>query len=232
MEVKRRISKEKYILAFVITAVVFILGLTLGILFDNYRLNVTEEGVKQREVDYLSLQLQYLYLTTLEDNNNSCNVLYTAMQKSIKDISESLEKFNTYNDKTKINYEEYNLISRRYIIDNIRYWLFSKKMKEECDMDVVNIIYFYSEKNCADCTNQGVILTYFKKLFGDQLLVFPINVDYEENEQMISILKSQYDVLNYPTLIIEDRKYEGIARSEELKKIICESFKHENEICH
>jgi hypothetical protein len=231
MQVKRKISKEKYVAAVIITAIVFILGLTLGILFDNYRIKGAEEEIKQREIDYLSLQLQYLYLTTLKDNNSSCYALSAAMQKSIKDISESLEKFNTYKDKTRINYDEYNLISRIYIIDNIRYWLFSKKMKEECDMNVVNVVYFYSEKTCIECSDQGVVLTYFKKLFGDKLLVFPINIDYEGDEPMITVLKGQYNVREYPTLIIEDKKYEGILKSEELKEIICKSFKHEIEIC-
>ena len=116
-------------------------------------------------------------------------------------------------------------------MDNLNYWLFAKKTKEKCDLDVVNILYFYSEKNCQTCPDQGVILTYFKKTFGDKLLVFPIDVDYELNEPVITILKKQYDVTMYPTTIIEDQKYEGIIHNEELKKIICDSFKYEKEIC-
>ena len=73
--------------------------------------------------------------------------------------------------------------------------------------------------------------TYFKNKFGDKLLIFPIDVDYEENEPVITILEKQYKITKTPTLVIEDKKYEGIINEEELKKIICTSFKHEDEIC-
>ena len=231
MVVKRKISKDKYVPAFILTSIIFVLGLALGMLFDNLRVKWTESENRGQEVDYLSLQFQYLYLTTLKDKNDSCSALHTAMEKAIRDLSESLQTTIKYKKETKINKKEYELVGRRYILDNLRYWLFAKKTKEECDLDVVNILYFYSEKNCQTCPDQGVILTYFKNKFGDKLLIFPIDVDYEENEPVITILEKQYKITKTPTLVIEDKKYEGIINEEELKKIICTSFKHEDEIC-
>ena len=58
---ERKISKEKYILAALLTLLIFSLGLTLGILLDSVRLQKSEKLSKQQEVDYGSLQLQYLY---------------------------------------------------------------------------------------------------------------------------------------------------------------------------
>ncbi|MBW2976310.1 DsbA family protein [Candidatus Woesearchaeota archaeon] len=231
MAVKRKISKDKYLLAFILTSMIFVLGLTLGMLFDNLRIKWAETETKEKEVDYLSLQFQYLYLTTLKDKNASCSVLYTAMEKSIGDLSDSLQTFINYKDETRVNKEEYEIVGRKYILDNLKYWLLAKRTKEECDLDVVNILYFYSESNCPICPNQGVILTYFKKIFGDKLLIFPIDVDYETNEPIITILKKQYKITAYPTIIIGDKKYEGVISNNELKKIICASFKYETEIC-
>lgn len=153
------------------------------------------------------------------------------MEKSIKDLSESLEDFIQYKEEAKINKEDYEIVERRYILDNLRYWLLANKAKEECNLDVVSILYFYSGTNCLTCPNQGTILSYFKKLFGDNLLVFPIDMDYEDKEPMLEILRSQHKLIEYPTLIIDGRKYEGIMGNEELKKIICESFEYEEEIC-
>ena len=51
---------------------------------------------KEQEVGYLSLQFQYLYLTTLEDKNASCSALHITMERSIKDLSESLQTFIKY----------------------------------------------------------------------------------------------------------------------------------------
>ena len=161
MAIKRKISKGKYIFALILTLIIFVLGLALGMLFDNLRVNWAEGENKKQEVDYLSLQFQYLYLTTLKDKNASCSVLHSAMEESIMDLSKSLDTFIKYKEETKINKERYGQIGRNYILDNLKYWLFAKKTKEECDLDVVNILYFYSENNCPTCPNQGVILTYF-----------------------------------------------------------------------
>ncbi|MBW2974637.1 hypothetical protein KY366_02870 [Candidatus Woesearchaeota archaeon] len=231
MAVERKVSKDKYIIAFILTSIIFILGLTSGMLFDNLRVKWVESENREHEVDYLSLQFQYLYLTTLEDKNESCSVLHATMEKSVRDLSESLQTFIKYKENTKINKKEYELAGRRYILDNLKYWLLAKKTKEECDLDVVNIVYLYSEKNCPICPDQGIILTYFKKTFGDKLLVFPIDCDYGTTEPVINILKNQYKITEYPTLIIEGKKYTGIVNNKELKKIICDSFKDEEDIC-
>ena len=61
MVVKRKINKTNYILAIFFTVIIFFLGLTLGFLFDNLRLNYVEDMNKESEVDYLSLQSQYAY---------------------------------------------------------------------------------------------------------------------------------------------------------------------------
>jgi len=231
MSVERKISKEKYMIAFILTSIIFILGLTLGLLFDNMRVKWSEGENKQQEADYLSLQFQYLYLTTLEDKNDTCIALHTTMEKSIRDLSESLQTFTKYKEQTKINQKDYEIVGRRYILDNLKYWLLAKKTKEECNLDIVNIVYFYSEKTCQICPNQGIILTYFKKVLGDKLLIFPIDVDYETSEPSITIIKKQYGIDSYPALLIEDRKYEGVIDQESLKEIICSSFKDEESIC-
>ncbi|MFH1641813.1 MAG: hypothetical protein ABIC04_02845 [Nanoarchaeota archaeon] len=228
---KRKISKDKYFIAFFLTTIIFILGLSLGMLFDNLRIKSVEIDNKVMEVNYLSLQFQYLYLTSLDDTNASCSVLRTATENAIDDLGESLQTFIRYKEESKINKDLYELVGRKYILDNLKYWLFTKKTKEKCDLDVVSILYFYSSENCPICPNQGVILTYFKKIFQDKLLVFPIDVDYEDNEPIIATLKNQYGITTYPTLIIEDEKYEGVINNKELKKIICLSYKYEEELC-
>jgi thiol-disulfide isomerase/thioredoxin len=91
-----------------------------------------------------------------------------------------------------------------------------------CDDNVVNILYFFSRDQCDICPSQGQILTYFKKKLQDKLLVFPINVDFEEDEDFIKIIRIRYNVTVMPTLVVNDQKYEGVVSRDELSKIICE----------
>ncbi|MBI5393123.1 hypothetical protein HZA96_04590 [Candidatus Woesearchaeota archaeon] len=228
---ERKISKEKYILAALLTLLIFSLGLTLGILLDSVRLQKSEKLSKQQEIDYGSLQLQYLYLTTFSENEDSCSVLKVALDKSIKDLSVSLEKFDQYKHNSNFNKDEFNMVARRYILDNIKYWLFAQKSQQKCAIDLVTVLYFYSENDCSICPDQGVLLTYYKKIYGEKLLIFPINADLEENEAMITVIKSKYNITQYPTIIIGNKKYEGVVKKQQLGKVICNNFVNKD-ICY
>mgnify|MGYP003971128791 FL=1 len=221
MVVERKISLNRYVVAGIITFLVFTLGLLLGLIMDNERVQYLDKRAEFQEIDYNSLQLQYLYLSDIQDKNSSCPVLRGALKNSIKDLSYSLELLENYQENTQINSKEYELISRRYLLDNIKYWIFSKKTKEICDEDIINILYFYSEKDCDICHNQGTILSYFKVKLQDEILIFPLNTD--TNEDFIDLLQVQYNITSYPSIIVNNEKFEGIVSKEKLLKIICEN---------
>lgn len=228
--VTRRISKDKYLLAGFITFLIFALGLTLGMVLDNARLKALEYDAREQEIDFASLQFQYLYLTSIDTEGESCPVLRTALDKSVAELGKTLDHLEEYKKDSKINLKSYTLVGRKYLLDNLQYWFFAKKSKQKCEIDLVNILYFYSNENCEICSDQGVLLTFFKKLYGEQLLVFPIDIDLESEEPLITIMKSRYDINEYPTLVIEDTKYEGMQNKEKLSQLICSSFKNE-ELC-
>lgn len=222
--VNRKISKEKYFLAAIITLAIFIFGLILGFVIDDWRLNFTQQSVKEQEVNYMSLQFQHLILTSLMNDNKSCPVLHTTLNNAVKQLSRSLEEYQSYSEDTTLNAQDYLLVGRRYLLDNLRYWFLAKKSKESCNIDLVNVLYFHSLKDCSSCPDQGTILTYFKKIYGERVLIFPINTDLEEHEPLITILKSWYNITTYPSLVISDEKFEGMLSKDVLGGIICDTF--------
>lgn len=219
----RKISKDKYILAGVITFLIFSLGLTLGFILEDYRYSLVEDINTEQEVNYLSLQLQYLYLDIFSNQNN-CPILETALKETVKDLDESLSEVISYEEDNKGSETQKNLITRRYVLDNLRYWFLALESKRKCNLDIVPILYFYSTE-CPSCPNQGTVLTFFKNKFGQQVLVFPINVDLREEEPMVEITKSQFGITKVPTLVVDNKKYEGVMTEEKLQKIICSSLK-------
>ena len=234
MVVKRRKSTYKYVIAGLLTLLIFGLGISLGMLLDNERVQWLEEREEQRDLDYESLQFQYHYLSTLKKTNESCKVLKTTLEKSLKELDVTLDKLTSYKKGSDLNVDDYERLQRRYILDNIEYWLFAKQAKKECDnVDLVTILYFYSGKHCKRCSEQGVALTHYKKIFEEKLLVFPLDIDLEEKEPMITILKSQFDITDtsVPTIIVEDEKFKEVVQIKELGEIICSSFKSEYPGC-
>src|SRR3989338_8320814 len=145
----RKISKDKYIVAGVITLLIFGLGLTLGIILDDQRYNLVEEVNMEQEVRYLSLQMQYLYLNSFSSYNN-CPILTTALKATVEDLSNSLGEVISYEEENKASDKRKDLVMRRYFLDNIRYWMLVKESQEKCQMEIVTILYFYSE-DCPSC---------------------------------------------------------------------------------
>lgn len=220
----RVFSKEKYLLAGVITFLIFSLGLTLGIVLVNYRYALVQDVNDAQDVNYLSLQLQHAYLNTFT-GLNSCPALAAALKKTVQDLSASLGEVIAYqeNKEKESSSMRKEVVQRRYILDNLRYWLLAQESKKKCHLEIVPIIYFYGS-NCPSCPNQGTILSYFKNLLGEQVLVFPINVDLQPQEPMIEVVLSLFDVQKLPALIIDTQKYEGVVKQEQLQDIICSSL--------
>lgn len=219
----RSISTQTYIIAGIITFLIFTLGITLGLLIKDYRFNLVDQINKEQEIDYLSLQLQYLYLTTFSNNKANCPILATTLIDTIADLSDSLSEIIQFEEENSDLNKRKQLVQRRYLLDNVRYWLLAQESQKKCNFDTSYILYFYTS-DCSSCPNQGTILSYYKKIHGEQLLIFPINLDLEKEEPVIRMLRSQFNVTSYPTLIINNQKYEGVIKKDELGKIICNTL--------
>lgn len=220
--VTRTLSKQRMLFAGVITLLVFLLGLALGVILDLERLSTLQEDNTAQELNYNSLQLQYLYLSTLGEEENVCPVLNAALENSITELSYSLDAFERYSENSFLDNSRYDTLQRKYLQDNLRYWMFSQQLQQECESNVVNVLYFYSEDECAVCQNQGTVLTYYKQKLDDQLLVFPINLDLADDEQFLNIIKTSYNITQLPTLIINEERYVGVQGRQQLAEIICE----------
>lgn len=221
---RRQISKDKYIIAAILTFLIFFLGLSLGVIIDNYRLEYVEFESKRQEMDFTSLQFMLGYLSNLQSSNETCAALRVAFEGSVDRLAESMDEFLEFKEATRLNQDQYQLASRRYLLDNLRYWYFAEQTNNKCSHDLVTILYFYSGEHCDECPNQGVILTYFKTLYGDDVLIFPIDIDLAEDEPLIEVIKARYQVTDYPSIVVGDKSYSGVVPKEKVSQIICDSF--------
>lgn len=232
MAADRSISMKRYFAAGVITILIFLLGLLLGVVMDYERVNSLEDTYKVYDLDYRSLQLQFSLLNTFGDDKASCGAFEVAMDTAVAELVDSLTKVENYDKLSLSQKEKFDLLQRRYLLDNIRYWTVVKEAEKICDINRLAILYFYSGEHCSNCPDQGVILTYFKKKYEDQLLVFPINVDLSEDESAIKFLLKNYNISTYPSVVIGDKVYSGVvATKEELSKDICEGLNLNNGEC-
>ena len=217
----RTLKKDKYIAAAVLTAIIFTLGLLMGIVINEYKIKYMEQLAKEQEVEFSSLQFQYLYLDSLEEYER-CPAVSKTLENNLITLAPVLEEIQRYEREGDLNDAAYITLKRKYILANLRYWLLAQVSKESCKNEIVTIFYFYSPE-CKNCHNQGITLTHLKQMFGDRLLIFPIDSSFDK-EPMISILNAKYDVQEFPTLVIEENIHPGFMSKDEILKQICQLY--------
>lgn len=174
---RRELQKTRYLAAFAITTLIFVIGILIGNYFGGEKLeniNDLEEGLK---LDTLGVEVQYLLLTDLLLGENLCeNIEATPLTEELYKISGRLafmeNELGTENEDVLRLKEYYSLLE-------IRHWLYLKKANEECDLDKEFILYFYSNKgDCNSCEKQGAVLTYIHKKYPDvNIYSFDINIE-------------------------------------------------------
>ncbi|HLC62761.1 MAG TPA: hypothetical protein VJJ21_00405 [Candidatus Nanoarchaeia archaeon] len=229
--VTRKISREKYIIAFVITALIFSSGLFLGLILTKERISQSEKTNNIQQQSYDSIQLQYLILKNLEKEDN-CPAAIKTLESNIFELDNSRLKLESYIEKSlNENSQDFILLKRGYVLSEVRYWLLVKEAEKICKNNFVSILYFYSNKDCPDCGSQGMILTYIKDKFGEKVLIFALDSDFKENEPLIGVLEQTYNVTQTPALIIDGEKFQGMTQKEIILSKICPKYKEDIEVC-
>jgi len=213
----RKINWKIYAFSFIITTMIFALGFSIGLIIEKERLQEVEKINTEQNVQMKSLQLQQIYL---EQGNTNCDAMKDLFEFNLEELTESMNRVIDYNNKALIDEEVFKYQLRDYFLTEIQFLLFSQELEDSCMMDSVTVIYFYNE-NERDV--QGSVLDYLKNIFGQSMLVFSFDVNFED-EPMIGVLMKTYDVDVFPTVVINGEKFEGGVGSEELQEFICEEL--------
>jgi len=215
--VDRKISKGKFGIALLITLVIFTIGVLIGLLIEEKRLDYVQSISNKQNIEYNSLQTQYLYVSLLADEKN-CPTIINIFNKNLDELGRAQKRFEEYNVESSITRADFNNALREYLLAEIRYWLLAKKTKELCSVDTDTILYFYiGKESCVDCDSQGYVLDYLKSVYKDNLLIFSFNME-NTNEPMVFVLKDTYNITKYPALVVNDMKFEGLTSQEDIIK--------------
>ena len=226
----RSLSRDKYIIAGIITLGVFILGRLLGLTIEGKRVNYIESIARKQNLDFSSLQLQYAFIDQLSMENN-CLAVQKTFEQNINGLESTRIRLENFDRDATLNKNELDILKNEYMLAQIRYWLLAERTRKLCGSDIVNILYFFSdEKECPNCEKQAFVLTYLKKKFRDKLLIFSFDSKFD-NEPMMPLLKKTYNVTNYPTIVIESEPRKGFQDKDVILNEICNYYREKTEEC-
>lgn len=214
--VKKRITWPFYLVTFVITALVFISGVYFGFFLNRAKSSELQEMVSDLDKIRTEQELNLLLIDYLP--NKTCDIMRYELEEIIPRINELEKEVTFYEDTRKFEESSYMETKKDYMINQIKYWLYMEKLKSSCDLNVTTLIYFYSNRECDLCRNQGIVLDYMKNRHKSDLMIFALDTDLGMNS--IEIIRKSYGIETLPALIVNEKIYGGFVNRTSLEEII------------
>ncbi len=205
----------KYLYTFIITALIFATALYISNYFSNQKMSQLKTTEDRISLDILSSETQFSLLAESSCKNIGDNTLS-------REVSQLGEKLLYSEGKFGADNQDFQNLKTYYSILEIKDYLLMKKITEKCKDKTAFILYFYSNENsCADCQNQGYVLTKLHELYP-QIRIY--SFDYDFDIPTIETLKSIYNVKNQlPAMFVNEKVQYGLKTIDEIKKIIPET---------
>jgi len=209
--------------AAVLTIVVFSLGVLLGYTLESGRISEIENEYKQLELERLDITLQTLYYNTMPHlTEEFCSVAIDENLVFADRIYQEGLKLEKYEEANKLT-DELIQSKKRYILFKTQFWINSMNLKDRCDADYVNLIYFYKQEPSmtlkAEQNVMGAVLGEIKEEYGSELMLIPLITDFDISA--INIAIKQYNITEFPAILInEEIKMEGMQSKEKIIEMI------------
>ena len=202
-------KKVTYFIGIILAIIVFVTGFLLGIVITQSRYTDIEDFETKLRIDAYNFDVQYLLL-----QEEPCKFIedpFTEELYLLGDELSALEAERGFEDKDVIRLKNY------YSMLEIRNWIFLKTFKEKCGKDYILNLYFYSNKNCKDCIEQGEVLTSLRQKYPE---IRTYSFDTDINNKALTALKELYNVEEVPTMVFDEVTLSGFRDEEELGRVL------------
>ena len=199
-------SKNSFWQALLLTLAVFAIGIFLGMAYEGSKLNKINEYYVLSEILLMdSFVLNKATSLKIDSPFNCGNLIDSNINFANRIYSEALE-LEIYEESGKLT-DELKSAHRKYDLLRTLLWINFKDIPEECKNETSLVIYLY-EYETKDLKKKATnvvwsrILLDLKQKVGNRIVLIPIAVD--SNLSSLDFLLLEFEISNYPTLIIDD----------------------------
>ncbi len=205
---------SSYIIAFLITALIFATALYASNYFNSRRIADIQATQDNISIDILSLETQFELLAEHACRDITEN---SVLSSEIRPLAQRLSYLET---QPGVDETELERLKRYYSLLQIKDLMLMQEVTQKCrNIDPVFILYFYSNKgDCKECEQQGYVLTGLNEKYPQlRIYSFDYNLDLSALQTLIDI----NDVRNsLPALVIDGQAYYGFKTMEDIEKIV------------
>jgi hypothetical protein len=207
---RKKIKSSRYIAALAITLLIFLVGYTVSTEINKTKVNSLSYLEQDLRADSLSNEL--LLQMIQSDLCASINITsYTSELATYGKRITYLESLNGFSSP------EITRLKNYYSLLEIRHWMLMDSINRKCEKQTPLVLYFYSNYECADCEDQGLVLT---NVHRDYPFFNTYSFEYTLNNSAVDYLKVKYDIPKnrLPAVVIDGKVYYGFQSKETLIK--------------
>jgi len=194
---ERQINWSIYVIGFIISTIIFGAGFWLGSQIEKSVSESLQKTIGDTRSKITSIETMLI----LQDDPAFCSFFLDEISNFDKE---------TYALGTKIGYMEERKdidpqLKADYMALELRDYFLAKKINSKCGSNASLVLYFLSSSSCSTCRAQGNELTSARQQAAIRVYSFDIDI----NSSLVNSLVQSQSIKTYPTLVINDKKYEG-----------------------
>ncbi len=207
-----------YLVAFLITALIFATALYASNYFNGRRIAEISATQDNIAIDILSTQTQF---DLLKEHSCADIAENSVLSNELRPLGSRLSYLE---QQPNVNQDELARLKRYYSLLEIKDYLLMQEVSTKCRLNPVFILYFYSNQgDCDECETQGYALTGLSQKYP---LLRIYSFDYNLGLSALRTLTEINNVQeNLPALVIKGKVYYGLHTVEDIEKILPELAK-------
>jgi hypothetical protein len=199
--------RKYFLVAALITAIIFILGVIVGVQLDTMKLNTIQDRYKQTELDWYDMQIKSDYYKLYPGITDYCEIMIDSnLEFSDEIYSQGLE-IERYEEQSKF-LEAVKQDKREYALLKFQFWMNAIELRDSCRADYDIILYFYKdEPNAIEEVKQNAmsnVLFNLKQNRGPKVILVPLPIDLDI--ESINLVTKQFSIHEVPSIVINEKE--------------------------
>ena len=205
-----------YLKAFILTAIVFTLGISAGWYLDSTRTQAAQNELGALRLQAEEARVGMVFFETFKTDPQFCSVYSKEMTAQLQRVGRLGEQLEALREANKID-ESYYSLKRQYVLFNTELWLRAENLKKICASNVTTMLYFYPENaECGDCAAQARALLSLKQACPDKVWLFALPTDFDVT--VVDMLKQRFAIASTPSLVVDGQTLSGLQGAASLRE--------------
>lgn len=204
----------------VITTAVFLLGVFLGMNFEQGKTSYVESHYDDLKRMVSNTELEFYFIQTLQ-SHMPCDYFVEESYDLTLEADRLAKKLDDYESNQGFNDPDWLSLKKDYTISLIKNWIFVEKIRRECSANYTTILYFYDSGCRSACEDLSFYLSYFKNR-DKKLMVYALQSDLDM--QIMELINGAYNVTEIPSIVVNGHdKFTNLSTRSEIESALCSS---------